>query len=136
MFSFERKWAVLVLSSFAGANEGFTVRQDEVDYLAGLQIFLRAGSEKAGLGVRVAIAMAMIAPLWAWGRFCTMRSLSATERSELLAALLKHRFFAVRELCLLLKVIACMAIFRSMSALARSGYDRPAGRISLPVEAA
>ena len=34
-----------------------------------------------------------------------------------------HRVFIVRELSLLLKLIACMAVFRSTEARERSGYD-------------
>ena len=40
-----------------------------------------------------------------------------------------HHIEAIRELCLLLKVVACLAIFRSSEARARSGYDRPQARL-------
>ncbi len=131
MIALERRWMRLVLSSFAGSSAGFTVREDEVDYLAAAERFMSAASEKASLGLRVAVLMVMTAPLWMWGRLKTLGGLSAEERSRLLDEMLRHRFFAVRELCLLLKLVACMGIFRSSAARARSGFDRP--ERSLPV---
>ncbi len=138
MIALERRWMRVVLSSFAGSSEGFTVRPDEVDYLDGAQRFLRAASEKAALGLRFAVLMATTAPFWMWGRFCGLSALPPEERSRLLDELLRHRFFFVRELGLLLKLVACMAIFRSPEARARTGFDRPArGALNvLPREAA
>lgn len=117
-------WARLVLPSFAGSEAGFTVREGEVDYLAGLARFMGAASEKAKLGIRLAFFLAVTTPFWIGGRVRGFASLSATERSELLDAMSRHRVFLVRELCLLLKLIACMAIFRAPSTRARTGYDR------------
>jgi hypothetical protein len=119
----EAWWASLVLPAFAGSRRGFTVDEAEVDYLAALGRFLGAASQKARLGVRLAFFLVVTAPLWHDGRLRGLASLSATERSELLDAMSRHRFFVVRELCLLLKLVACMAIFRAPSARARSGYD-------------
>lgn len=124
MLAIERKWARVVLSSFAGSSEGF-VPDDDVDYVDAALKFTRAGSEKAALGLRFAVFMVVTAPLWTWGRLRRLSSLSAEERSRLMDELLRHRFFFVRELVLLLKLVACMAIFRSAEARARSTYDRP-----------
>jgi hypothetical protein len=125
MGGLERRWTALVLSSFAGSDAGFTVRPDEVDYVAGAQRFASAASEKARLGLRVAIVLAFTAPLWMGRNLGTLASLPREERSHVLDAMSRHRFFFVRELCLLLKLVACMAIFRSPAARARSGFDRP-----------
>jgi hypothetical protein len=62
-------------------------------------------------------------PVCVGGRLRGFASLSPTERSEHLDAMSRHRIFLVRELCLLLKLIACMAIFRAPSTRARTGYD-------------
>ena len=123
MTGIEQRWTGLVLSSFAGSSAGFTVREGEVDYVAGARRFMEAASDKACLGLRVAIVMVMTAPLWMQGRLTTLRGLSREQRSELLDRMLSHRVFFVRELCLLLKLVACMAIFRSPEARARSGFD-------------
>lgn len=116
-------WAGLVLPSFAGSDAGFTVREGEVDYLAGLARFMGSASEKAKLGIRFAFFLAVTTPVWVGGRLRGFASLSPTERSEHLDAMSRHRIFLVRELCLLLKLIACMAIFRAPSTRARTGYD-------------
>ena len=128
MTGVEQGWTRVVLSSFAGSSAGFTVGDDEVDYLAGARRFMDAASDKACLGLRVAILMVMTAPLWMLGRFTSLRGLTREERSELLERMLRHRVFFVRELCLLLKLVACMAIFRSPAARARTGFDAPSKR--------
>jgi hypothetical protein len=130
MTGVERRWTGLVLSSFSGSAAGFTVAEGplsegKVDYLSAASCFAGAASEKARLGFRVAVLLAWTAPLWMGRRFGMMGSLDAEERSAVLDAMSRHRFFFVRELCLLLKLIACMAIFRSPAARVRSGFDRP-----------
>ena len=121
----EDSWAPIVLSSFAGSGRGFVVDAREVDYLAGTQRFMSAASEKANLGLRVAFAIAMTAPFWLTFRFRTLRTLAPEERSAIMARLLLHPIFFVRELTLLLKLVACLGIFRSAEALARTDYERP-----------
>lgn len=135
MLAIERRWAQVVLSSFAGSKEGF-VPDDDVDYVAAALMFTKAGSEKAALGLRVAVLMVITAPLWAWGKLRRLSSLPAEERSRLMDELLRHRFFFVREMCLLLKLVSCMAIFRSADARQRSGYDRPANGLRVIQEEA
>lgn len=124
----EKTWAGVVLSSFAGSDEGFTVRAGEVDYEAGVATYLKTASEKARLGLRFAFVLAYTAPLWLWGRFRTLSSLDRQERSRALDEMSRHSIYIVRELNLLLKLIACMAIFRSPEARARTSFDRPSDR--------
>lgn len=141
----ETFWARLVLPSFAGASfaegeAGFTIAPSEVDYVDGLRRFMAKASDKACLGIRFAFLLAVTTPLWIGGRMKGFASLTPTERSELLDRMSRHRIFFVRELCLLLKLIACMAIFRTPGTRERTDYDGPeparraAGlRRSLPV---
>lgn len=139
MTRLETFWASTVLPSFAGSEHGFRVADGEVDYLAGLARFMGAASEKAKLGIRFAFFLAVTTPLWIGGRFRGFSTLSSRERSELLDAMSRHRIFLVRELCLLLKLIACMAIFRAPGTRERTGYDGDdrawtrRGRRALPV---
>lgn len=121
----EETWAPVVLSSFAGSSRGFVVHDTEVEWLASTRRFMSAASDKANLGLRVAFAIAMTAPLWMSLRFRTLRGLTPEERSRVMERLLVHPIFFVRELTLLLKLVACMAIFRSAAARARTDYDRP-----------
>lgn len=123
MTRLELFWASLVLPSFAGTEHGFRVRDNDVDYLDGLARFMCAAGTKARLGVRFAFLLAVTAPMWLGGKLSGFASLSSVERSELLNRMSSHRIFLIRELSLLLKLIACMAMFRSAQARERSGYD-------------
>lgn len=123
MTRLETFWAGLVLPSFAGSDVGFTVREGEVDYLAGLARFMGSASQKANLGIRFAFFLAVTTPVWIGGRFRGFASLTPEERAEHLDGMSRHPIFLVRELCLLLKLIACMAIFRAPTTRARTGYD-------------
>lgn len=131
--SLETFWARNVLSSFTGASAGFTVGEGEVDFVDGLRRFMATASDKACLGIRVAFLIVVTSPVWAMGRFARFSRLGPVERAALMDRLLSHRFFFVRELCLLLKLIACMAIFRSEATRARTGYDPAPRKRGLPV---
>lgn len=121
----ETHWARLVLPSFTGTRHGFVASEDDVDYLEGLRRFLSKASDKSRLGIRVAFFLAVTTPLWLGGRLKGFASLSSDERAELLDRMSHHRVFFVRELCLLLKLIACMAIFRTPGMRERTDYDAP-----------
>lgn len=130
------RWAVIVLSSFAplGAG-GLVLREDDVDWAGAWERFTSSMNAKARLGARIAVLIAMSAPLWTMGRVASLAKLSAEKRTRVLEALLSHRIFVVRELALLLKVCACLAMLRSDEVRARTSYDGPApiARRSLPV---
>lgn len=127
MTRLEQAWATDVLAAFAsGASndrEGLCPRPGEVDYFRTFQRMRRGSTRLAGLGLRAALWMVSLAPLWCLGRLATFSLLTLRERSELLSQLLRHRSFAVRELTLLLKLTAAMALFTSLELRARSGYD-------------
>lgn len=143
MMRFERRWAQHLLSAFAPpSTTGLSPGPTEVDYLGVLARMRRHASPLAALGLRIAVWVAALAPFWRWGRLTTITKLAAERRSELLRELLSHRLFAVRELTLLLKLCAAMALLGSPSVRARSGYDpmqseRPpsSARVRLPLAA-
>jgi hypothetical protein len=144
MMAFERRWARQLLSAFAPTGgPGLAPIQDEVDYVNALARMMREATPVAALGLRFAIWMAALAPLWLWGRLATINKLAVERRTELLRQLLAHRVFAVRELALLLKFCAAMALLGTPSVRARSGYDhvQPASktesgvRVRLPMAA-
>jgi hypothetical protein len=134
MMGFERKWAVDLLSAFApdssstastGSSEPKVLAPlpGEVDYLA-MFMRMRVGATKlAALGLRAALWIVALAPLWQRGRLQTLSTLSVPARSAALAALLAHRSLIVRELALLLKLCAAMALFAAPGVRARSAYD-------------
>lgn len=113
-----------VLAAFAPAkSRGLAPCPGEVDYLTTAQQMLRGSTPLATLGIRAALWMVALAPLWMWGRVRTVMGLSGRERTRLLAQLASHRSFAVRELTMLLKLTAAMALLGVPSVRQRSGYD-------------
>ncbi|UJR80888.1 hypothetical protein [Sandaracinus amylolyticus] len=129
-------WAALVLSSFAPADDagGLVKSGDDIDWGAAWSRFTSTMSAKGRLGAYAGLVICIFAPLLAMGRFATIARVSIEERARALDVLLAHRSFAIRELTLLLKIVACMAIFRSSAARERSGYDRPASpKVRLPM---
>jgi hypothetical protein len=142
MMRFERRWAQHLLAAFAPASsgEGLSPRPGEVDYLGVLARMRAKASPLAALGLRLAIWIAALAPLWLWGKVTTISALAIERRPELLRELLGHRTFAVRELTMLLKLCAAMALLGTPSVRERSGYDtldaaRAGGRARLPIAA-
>lgn len=126
MMAFEERWAAAVLAGFAPPSDsGLAPRAGDVDYLEAMREMMRVGTSLSRIGMRVALFIAALSPFWMRFRFRTFVSLVPSERAEMLARLLRHRIFMVRELMLLLKLCACMALFRSPAVRARSRYDRP-----------
>lgn len=127
MTPLERRWAVDLLSAFAPETEsaasGLAPLPGEVDYLT---MFLRMrarATRLAALGLRAAVWIIALAPLWQRGRMQTLSALTAHARASKLAELLVHPSFIVRELALLLKLVASMALFAAPGVRARSAYD-------------
>jgi hypothetical protein len=145
MTHWENSWATEVLSAFTqeGAT-GLTPTPGEVDYLRTYARMRRGSTKLAAFGLRAALWMVALAPLWFFGRLATFSRLARRERSELLGRLLVHHSFAVRELTMLLKLTAAMALLGTSSVRARSGYDdvhkrapiETGTRVSLPLIAA
>jgi hypothetical protein len=123
----ERAVAPVVLSSFAplALPSGFSIGAGEVDWIGGLERFLKTASDKARLGIAVSLVAFFFSPLFVLGRFHTLAKSSNQERAAAMERLLDHRFFLVREMALLVKLVACMAMFRVTSLRERTGYDDP-----------
>ncbi|HEX7477673.1 MAG TPA: hypothetical protein VF331_07690 [Polyangiales bacterium] len=134
MTRLEEAWTVDLLTAFAPPTEPTDQRlgplPGEVDYLQTYRRMRRLSTPLAAFGLRAAVWLLAWAPLWQRGRARTFSGLQLTERSQLLGQLLVHRNFAVRELALLLKLVAAMALLGATGVRARSGYDnvRPAAR--------
>lgn len=124
MTPFERRWAQALLEAFAPpGGPGLAPREGEVDYLGTFATLARRARPHAAWGLRIAVWLAALAPMWLWGRLRTVSGLSRGARARLLEELLAHRSFPVRELTLLLKLSASMALLGTSSVRARSGYD-------------
>jgi hypothetical protein len=124
MMGFERRWVRHLLAAFAPTGgPGLSPTPGEVDYVSAVGRMMRGASPLAAVGMRLAIWIAALAPIWLWGRLSTITKLAAEHRPQLLRDLLGHRAFAVRELTLLLKLCAAMALLGTPSVRARSSYD-------------
>lgn len=130
----EQAWAEAVLTAFVvDGSSGLNVSQGEVDYMNALRRMRERGTALAAFGLRAAIWMVATAPWWLLGRFAMFGTLARSERTEILCRLLSHNSFAVRELTLLLKLTAAMALFGTASVRARSHYDTPSYVAVAPV---
>jgi hypothetical protein len=112
MTRLEEGWALAALEGFSPPGEAPAAPRagDEVDYLGTLRAMASASTALGRLGLRLAVWLLATAPLWTLGRLTLLPSLPVAERGALLDRLLQHRRYAVRELCLLLKVVASMAL--------------------------
>ena len=133
MFSFERRWVLVILATFAPTEgPGLAPRAGEVDYLHAFETLRTRSTTLAGWGLRGALWLTVLAPWWLGRSLATLPSLPQAARVELLAKLLEHRVFAVREAVFLLKLTACLALLGSDTVRARSGYD---GRVARGLDA-
>ena len=126
----ERRWLSVVLPSFLDPTAGgLGLRPGEVDFVHGALTMYGASSALGRLGMRVALVVAMLSPVFLFGRFVSLAALGPAERSAALERICTHRLFALRGLGVLLKLAASMAMFRVATVRARSNHDR---RPSLP----
>ena len=124
MLALERRWVRTILGSFApeGGPE-LAPATGDIEYVETFQGLYQGARGIARLGMRVALWLVALSPLWLLRRGVTVTALSLSERQSLLSRLLEHRVYAVRESAFLLKLCACLALFADDDVRARSGYD-------------
>ncbi len=111
MTRLEERWALAALEGFSPpSGVPAAPRPGEVDFLSTLRSMVASSTRLGRLGLRLAVWLLATAPLWTLGRLALLPSIPVAERGPLLERLLGHRSYAVRELCLLLKVVASMAL--------------------------
>ncbi len=124
MTPLEERWADAALRAFLDpTSDGLTAARHEVDYMMCLRRMRRASTKPAAFGLRFAVWLVALAPFWLWGNLSTVLSLPLPRRTALIQQLLTHRLFVVRELMLLLKLTASIALLGAPSVRARSRYD-------------
>lgn len=125
MMAFERRWAESILEAFAPpGGPGLAPRAGETRYAEALERMAASATRTAALGMRLALWLAVVAPVLVWGRLVLAPTLAIGERARMLGELLRHRSFLVRELVLLLKITAAFALFARPEMRAASNYDR------------
>jgi len=129
LLAFERKNVHAILEAFApyDTKDGLAPQMGEVDYVHAYELIADAGTDRARLGVRAALWITLLAPIWMGIAFASMKSLPIDKRAEIIDRMLASNTFIVRELALLMKIGAAFALMGTRSVRARSNYDRKAG---------
>lgn len=110
---FEKRWARAALTGiFAEREHGVRVPFDRLDIEGTLDETIAFIPWRSGMGLRIAIWMIALSPLWLALRFATIASVALQEREKLLARLIYHRFYLVRQLALLFKAFGAIWVFR------------------------
>lgn len=130
LLSIERRFVQAILEGFApqSSEGGLVPLEGEVDYVGAFCGIADASCDRARIGVRAALWLVALAPLWLGIAFSTMAGLSQEKRAEVLDRMLNSHSFIPRELALLIKISAAFALMSTRSVRARSNYDRKAGK--------
>lgn len=111
--SLELGWAK---AAFAGVFPSGAVPSlpgiEETDFASSLQALVKAAPPRAALGLRIALALSALAPLFVLGRFCTLARVDARGRTIVMRALLASSLYPIRQLAMLLKMVGALIIAR------------------------
>jgi hypothetical protein len=132
----ERRFAQAVLEGFAPTTtrDGLAPLEGEVDYVAAFTGIADSGTDRARVGIRAALWLVALAPIWLGITFSTMAGLPQEKRAAILDRMLNSSAFIPRELALLIKISAAFALMSTRSIRARTNYDRKAGQASVLYE--
>lgn len=129
LLAIEQRLIRATLEGFAPTTteEGLVPLEGEVDYVKAFLSIANASTDRARIGIRAALWLVALAPLWTGFAFATMAGLPQARRAEVLDRMLNSPSFIPRELALLIKISAAFALLSTRSVRARSGYDRRGG---------
>jgi hypothetical protein len=109
MTGLERNWARCVLGAmFPSGAHPRVPGADVVDGGAVLDEVCRTVPARVALGLRAAVWMVALAPLFVLFRLRTLPALEAPARERVVLALLSSRLYFVRQLTLLLKAFGAL----------------------------
>ena len=107
--TFESRWAEAAMGAiFPGSSDDGLKGIGAMDvrgFLAQLMVTVPA---QAALGLRVAVWIVALAPLFVLGRFATIVGLGQVDREKVVATLVASRSYAIRSLVLILKTIGAL----------------------------
>jgi len=105
----ETRWAEAALGAiFPGSKDAGMAGIRGMDVRGFLSEVLGAVPFQAALGLRIAIWLVALAPLFIIGRFKTISGLTQPDRERVVAALVGHRSYALRSLTLILKTMGAL----------------------------
>ncbi len=107
--SLETRWAEAALGAiFPGSSDVGLTDIRAMDMRGFLDQVLHAVPTQAAIGLRVAVWIVALAPIFLLGRFATIVGLTQPDRERLVATLVASRSYAVRSLVLILKTIGAL----------------------------
>jgi hypothetical protein len=102
MFDFERRWLGSILEDLVPGAARIPISRFVDDLLA-------HAPREFLLGLRLCTWLLMLCPAFVLGRLASYRGLAAEERLRVHARLRESRFYLLRELPLLFKMVGCLA---------------------------
>jgi|HubBroStandDraft_5_1064220.scaffolds.fasta_scaffold343000_2 hypothetical protein len=120
----EMSWAVASMGAiFPGSSEAGLADIQAMDLRGFLGQVMRVVPFQAALGLRLAVWLVALAPLFVLGRLRTIAGLSPADREKVVTRLVASRAYAIRSLVLILK---------TMGALLYAGDDAVRARMLVP----
>jgi hypothetical protein len=120
----ETTWAEAAMGAiFPGSHDAGLADIRAMDLRGFLSQVMATVPFQAALGLRLAVWIVALAPLFVLGRFTTLLGLDQADREELIARLLANRAYAIRSLVMILKTIG---------ALLYAGDDAVRARMNAP----
>ncbi|RME56996.1 MAG: hypothetical protein D6795_00265 [Deltaproteobacteria bacterium] len=125
-FSFERRWLLGIFETIlpGETNDRLEIGARDLPMAAFLDDFLAHAPWRMRAGLRVALWVVQFSPLFLLGRLSPFTRLSLEEGERCLTRLGENRSYLLRELPLLLKMVACMGF---------CGHPEVQRRIGIPL---
>ncbi|HEX3346060.1 MAG TPA: hypothetical protein VHS09_15860 [Polyangiaceae bacterium] len=121
---FEDRWAEAAMGAiFPGSAESGLADIRAMDVRRFLRQLMRSVPFQAAFGLRAAVWLVALAPLFVLGRLTTIVGLTTPDRERLVETLVASRSYVVRSLVLILK---------TMGALLYAGNDAVRARMLVP----
>jgi hypothetical protein len=120
----ENRWAEAAMGAiFPGSHEEGLSDIRAMDVRGFLGRVVASVPSKVALGLRLAVWIVALAPLFVLGRLATITSLAQADRERVVATLVMSRNYALRSLVMILK---------TMGALLYAGDDGVRARMMVP----
>jgi hypothetical protein len=106
---FEERWAEAAMGAiFPGSRDDGFADIRAMDLRGFLQQVVRIVPFQAALGLRVAVWLCALAPLFVLGKLSTLAGLAEVDRERVIVRLCASRLYAVRSLVLILKTMGAL----------------------------
>ena len=124
---FEHRWAETAMGAiFPGSAESGLRDIRAMDVRAFLRQLMRSVPFQAALGLRAAVWLVALAPLFVLGRFTTIVGLAVADRERVVATLAVNKSYVVRSLVFILKSMGALLYAGDAGVRARMFVPSPA----------